>query len=137
MNALTITLGTIGVLLSLVCWFAFISGAWTMVKTIRVGQPAPDRWRPFFPRFKQMLVEFIAHTKMTKFRTVGWAHWLVMVGFLLGAIVWFEAYGQTFDPNFHWPIIGDTAVYHFIDEILGIGTVIGCPKLHAPSIASG
>ena len=125
MNALTITLGTIGVLLSLVCWFAFISGAWTMVKTIRVGQPAPDRWRPFFPRFKQMLVEFIAHTKMTKFRTVGWAHWLVMVGFMLGAIVWFEAYGQTFDPNFHWPIIGDTAVYHFIDEILGIGTVIG------------
>ena len=125
MNALTITLGTIGVLLSLVCWFAFISGAWTMVKTIRVGQPAPDRWRPFFPRFKQMLVEFIAHTKMTKFRTVGWAHWLVMVGFLLGAIVWFEAYGQTFDPNFHWPIIGNTAVYHFIDEILGIGTVVG------------
>ncbi|MBM7459470.1 (Fe-S)-binding protein [Rhodococcus coprophilus] len=125
MNALTITLGTIGVLLSLVCWFAFISGAWTMVKTIRVGQPAPDRWRPFFPRFKQMLVEFIAHTKMTKFRTVGWAHWLVMVGFLLGAIVWFEAYGQTFDPTFHWPIIGNTAVYHFIDEILGIGTVVG------------
>ncbi|MEU5844175.1 (Fe-S)-binding protein [Rhodococcus sp. NPDC047139] len=125
MNALTITLGTIGVLLSLVCWFAFISGALKMVNTIRVGQPAPDRWRPFFPRFKQMVVEFLAHTKMVKFRTVGWAHWLVMVGFMLGAIVWFEAYGQTFDPKFHWPIIGNTAVYHFIDEILGIGTVVG------------
>ncbi|MCR8691655.1 (Fe-S)-binding protein [Rhodococcus pyridinivorans] len=125
MNALTITLGTIGVLLSLVCWFAFISGALKMVNTIRVGQPAPDRWRPFFPRFKQMVVEFLAHTKMVKFRTVGWAHWLVMVGFMLGAIVWFEAYGQTFDPNFHWPLIGDTVVYHFIDEILGLGTVIG------------
>lgn len=125
MNALTITLGTIGVLLSLVCWFAFISGALKMVNTIRIGQPAPDRWRPFFPRFKQMVVEFLAHTKMVKFRTVGWAHWLVMVGFMLGAIVWFEAYGQTFDPSFHWPIIGNTAVYHFIDEILGLGTVIG------------
>ncbi|UYP18441.1 heterodisulfide reductase-related iron-sulfur binding cluster [Rhodococcus sp. Z13] len=125
MNALTITLGTIGVLLSLVCWFAFISGALKMVNTVRIGQPAPDRWRPFFPRFKQMVVEFLAHTKMVKFRTVGWAHWLVMVGFLLGSIVWFEAYGQTFDPEFHWPLIGDTAVYHFIDEILGLGTVIG------------
>ncbi|WP_241384810.1 (Fe-S)-binding protein [Rhodococcus sp. CH91] len=125
MNALTITLGTIGVLLSLVCWFAFISGALKMVNTVRIGQPAPDRWRPFFPRFKQMIVEFLAHTKMVKFRTVGWAHWLVMIGFMLGAIVWFEAYGQTFDPKFHWPIIGNTAVYHFIDEILGIGTVIG------------
>ncbi|MEE2034302.1 (Fe-S)-binding protein [Rhodococcus chondri] len=125
MNALTITLGTIGVLLSLVCWFAFISGALKMVNTIRIGQPAPDRWHPFFPRFKQMLVEFLAHTKMTKFRTVGWAHWLVMIGFMLGAIVWFEAYGQTFDPTFHWPLFGDTAVYHLVDEVLGIGTVVG------------
>lgn len=129
MNALTITLGTIGVLLSLVCWYSFIGGAWKMVSAIRIGQPAPDRWRPFFPRFKQMVVEFLAHTRMNKFRTVGWAHWLVMVGFLLGAIVWFEAYGQTFDPEFHWPLIGGTAVYHFIDEILGLGTVIGIVTL--------
>ncbi|MGW0017507.1 (Fe-S)-binding protein [Rhodococcus sp. NPDC003382] len=129
MNALTITLGTIGVLLSLVCWYSFIGGALKMVNTVRIGQPAPDRWRPFFPRFKQMIVEFLAHTRMNKFRTVGWAHWLVMVGFLLGAIVWFEAYGQTFNPEFHWPLIGGTAVYHFIDEILGLGTVIGIVTL--------
>ncbi len=76
-----------------------------------------------------MVVEFLAHTRMNKFRTVGWAHWLVMVGFLLGAIVWFEAYGQTFNPKFHWPLIGGTAVYHFIDEILGLGTVIGIVTL--------
>ena len=99
MNALTITLGTIGVLLSLVCWYSFIGGALKMVKVVQIGQSAPDRWRPFFPRFKQMVIEFIAHTRMAKFRTVGWAHWLVMVGFLLGAIVWFEAYGQTFNPS--------------------------------------
>ncbi|WP_435278108.1 (Fe-S)-binding protein [Rhodococcus yananensis] len=129
MNALTITLGTIGVLLSLVCWYSFLGGAWKMFSAIRVGQPAPDRWHPFFPRFKQMIVEFIAHTRMNKFRTVGWAHWLVMVGFLLGVIVWFEAYGQTFNPEFHWPLIGGTAVYHFIDEILGLGTVIGIVTL--------
>ncbi|ATQ29079.1 Fe-S oxidoreductase [Rhodococcus ruber] len=129
MNALTITLGTIGVLLSLVCWYSFIGGAMKMVNVVRIGQPAPDRWQPFFPRFKQMLVEFVAHTRMSKFRTVGWAHWLVMVGFMLGAIVWFEAYGQTFDPAFHWPLIGNTAVYHLIDELLGLGTVIGITAL--------
>lgn len=129
MNALTITLGTIGVLLSLVCWYSFIGGAMKMVNVVRIGQPAPDRWQPFFPRFKQMLVEFVAHTRMSKFRTVGWAHWLVMVGFMLGAIVWFEAYGQTFDPAFRWPLIGNTAVYHLIDELLGLGTVIGITAL--------
>ncbi|NRI66932.1 (Fe-S)-binding protein [Rhodococcus sp. MS16] len=129
MNALTITLGTIGVLLSLVCWYSFIGGALKMVKVVQIGQSAPDRWRPFFPRFKQMVIEFVAHTRMAKFRTVGWAHWLVMVGFLLGAIVWFEAYGQTFNPEFHWPIFGNWAIYHLVDEILGLGTVIGITTL--------
>ncbi len=125
MNALTITLGTVGALLSLVCWASFLSGAWRMAKTVQIGQSAPDRWRPFFPRFKQMIVEFIAHTRMQKFRTVGWAHWLVMIGFLGGFLLWFEAYGQTFNPEFHWPLFGNTWVWHLWDEILGIGTVVG------------
>ena len=129
MNALTITLGTVGALLSLVCWYVFIRGGLRMFNIVRLGQPAPDRWRPIVPRFKQMVVEFLAHTKMVKFRTVGWAHWLVMIGFMLGAIVWFEAYGQTFNPEFHWPIVGDTAAYHLIDELLGLGTVIGITTL--------
>ncbi|PPJ36318.1 Fe-S oxidoreductase [Nocardia nova] len=131
MNALTVTLGTIGAVLSLVCWASFIGGVWKIASAIMVGQPAPDRWRPFFPRFKTMLVEFIAHTRMNKFRTVGWAHWLVMIGFLTGMILWFEAYGQTFDPEFHWPIIGNWGIYHFWDELLGIGTVIGIVVLIA------
>ncbi|MDV8023448.1 heterodisulfide reductase-related iron-sulfur binding cluster [Rhodococcus sp. IEGM 1330] len=125
MNALTITLGTVGALLSLVCWYSFIRGGLRMFNIVRLGQPAPDRWRPIVPRFKQMVVEFLAHTKMVKFRTVGWAHWLVMIGFMAGAVFWFEAYGQTFNPEFHWPIVGDWAVYHLMDEILGLGTVIG------------
>ncbi|MBC7305171.1 MAG: (Fe-S)-binding protein [Nocardia sp.] len=129
MNALTITLGTIGAVLSLFCWASFIGGAWNIGKAITIGQSAPDRWRPFFPRFKNMFVEVAAHTRMNKFRTVGWAHWLVMTGFILGAILWFEAYGQTFDPAFHWPLIGNTAVYHLLDEILGIGTVLGIGAL--------
>ncbi|MEU2124583.1 (Fe-S)-binding protein [Nocardia niwae] len=129
MNALTVTLGTIGAALSLLCWASFIGGVRNIVRAIMIGQPAPDRWRPFFPRFKQMIVEFLAHTRMNKFRTVGWAHWLVMIGFIGGAMLWFEAYGQTFDPAFHWPIIGNLAVYHLWDEILGIGTVVGIMTL--------
>ncbi|WP_040792925.1 heterodisulfide reductase-related iron-sulfur binding cluster [Nocardia paucivorans] len=125
MNALTVTLGTLGAALSLLCWASFFGGVRDIVRAIMQGQPAPDRWRPFLPRFKQMLVEFLAHTRMNKFRTVGWAHWLVMIGFLGGAVLWFEAYGQTFDPAFHWPLVGNTALYHLWDEILGIGTTVG------------
>ncbi|MFI6042354.1 (Fe-S)-binding protein [Nocardia sp. NPDC051321] len=129
MNALTVTLGTIGATLSLLCWASFFGGVRSIVRAIMVGQPAPDRWRPFFPRFKQMVIEFLAHTRMAKFRTVGWAHWLVMIGFMGGAILWFEAYGQTFDPSFHWPIVGNWPIYHLWDEILGIGTVVGIGTL--------
>ncbi|MQY30987.1 heterodisulfide reductase-related iron-sulfur binding cluster [Nocardia aurantia] len=125
MNALTVTLGTIGVVFSLLAWASFIGGVGTMVRAIMIGQPAPDRWRPFLPRLKTMIVEFLAHTRMNKFRTVGWAHWLVMIGFLAGFILYFEAYGQTFDPTFHWPVFGNWHIYHFMDEVLGIGTVIG------------
>ncbi|MGY4098361.1 heterodisulfide reductase-related iron-sulfur binding cluster [Nocardia sp. R16R-3T] len=125
MNALTLTLGTIGVAFSLLGWASFVGGVGKMTRAIMIGQPAPDRWRPFFPRFKTMIVEFLAHTRMNKFRTVGWAHWLVMIGFLGGFILYFEAYGQTFDPEFHWPVIGSWGIYHLWDELLGIGTVIG------------
>ncbi|NUS44216.1 MAG: 4Fe-4S dicluster domain-containing protein [Mycobacteriaceae bacterium] len=125
MNALTLTLGTIGALITVVCWASMITGAARIVRTIRLGQPAPDRWRPFFPRFKQMLVEFLAHTRMNKFRTVGWAHWLVMIGFLAGMQFWFEAYGQTFKPEWAWPFIGDQAWFHLGDELLGIATIVG------------
>ncbi|WP_433681395.1 heterodisulfide reductase-related iron-sulfur binding cluster [Nocardia sp. CA-119907] len=125
MNALTLTLGTIGVAFSLLGWASFVGGVGKMTRAIMIGQPAPDRWRPFFPRLKTMIVEFLAHTRMNKFRTVGWAHWLVMIGFLGGFILYFEAYGQTFDPEFHWPILGSWGIYHLWDELLGIGTVIG------------
>ncbi|EFV14223.1 hypothetical protein HMPREF9336_00916 [Segniliparus rugosus ATCC BAA-974] len=125
MNATTITLGTIGVLFSVVAWASFFSGVWRIVRVIRLGQPDRSRLFPVWPRLKQMLVEFLAHTKMVQFRSVGWAHWLVMIGFLGGFPLYFEAYGQTFNPEFHWPIIGDTFLWHLWDEALGIGTVIG------------
>ncbi len=125
MNALTITLGTIGVLVSIPCWAVFVWAVWKIVRTIRLGQPAPDRWQPFVPRLGTMIKEFVAHTRMVKFRTVGWAHWLVMVGFLLGFILVFQAYGQIFSPTFTWPWLGHTLVYHLADELLGIATIVG------------
>jgi len=122
----TVAIGTIAALISLVCWALFLRGVFTMVRSIAQGQKVESQ-RFAYPlkRFGTMMKEFVAHTRMNKFRTVGWAHWLVMIGFLLGSIVAMEAYIQTFNPEGHWPIIGGTAVYHFIDELLGIGTVVG------------
>nr|WP_245537953.1 (Fe-S)-binding protein [Tsukamurella paurometabola] len=122
---MTLTLGTIGAIAFALGWVVFFRGALRMVRIIAKGQPAPDRWTPFIPRAAEVVVEFLAHTKMIKNRTVGIAHWLVMIGFLAGAILWFEALPQTFDPSFHWPVIGSWPVYRLMDELLGIGTVVG------------
>ncbi|HRC50757.1 MAG TPA: (Fe-S)-binding protein [Gordonia sp. (in: high G+C Gram-positive bacteria)] len=129
MSATTITLGLIGALISLVCWANFGRGVSRIARTVAQGQPAPGRFFPFFPRLWTMLKEFLAHTRMNKFRTVGWAHWLVMIGFLGGFPLFFEAYGQSINPEFHWPVIGNTFGWHLWDEILGIGTVVGIVTL--------
>ncbi|WP_149361860.1 heterodisulfide reductase-related iron-sulfur binding cluster [Lolliginicoccus suaedae] len=125
----TLTLGTIAAVVSIPCWIIFWAGAWRMVQTIRLGQPDGTRLFPVWPRFKQLMIEFLAHTRMNKFRSVGWAHWLVMLGFLLGASAWLEAYGETYNPHFHWPIIGDLFIWSLLMEFLGVGTVVGITAL--------
>ncbi|MCF3937318.1 (Fe-S)-binding protein [Gordonia tangerina] len=126
MTSTTIAIGTITTLVSLVCWAIFFQGVGKMVRTISHGQKIDSaRIFPILPRIKTVVVEFAAHTRMAKFRTVGWAHWLVMVGFLLGFIFVFEAYGQAFDPHFHWPWLGTWGPYVLAEEVLGWATVIG------------
>ncbi len=125
MNAQTITLGTVAALISVFCWVMFGSGVWRMVKTIALGQPDRTRNTPVVPRVKQVIVEFLGHVKMLKNRTVGIAHWFVMIGFLGGALLWFEAYGESYSPHFHWPIFGNWKIWQLWSEVLGLGTVIG------------
>ncbi|GAA1482141.1 heterodisulfide reductase-related iron-sulfur binding cluster [Gordonia sinesedis] len=126
MTSTTIAIGTITTLISLYCWAVFGRAIWTMVHTIAQGEKVnSSRFFPILPRIRNVIVEVGAHTRMNKFRTVGWAHWLVMVGFLLGFVFVFEAYGQAFNPEFHWPWLGTWPPYVLAEEILGWGTVIG------------
>ncbi|WP_078293150.1 (Fe-S)-binding protein [Mycobacterium sp. D16R24] len=125
MSTATIILGVIGVTYSLVAWGSFFGGVVKMLRVILSGQPDGTRWRPIVPRVKTVIVEVVAHTRMNKFRTVGWAHWLVMVGFLGGFLHYFESYGQTFNPEFHWPFFGASFAWEVWIEFLGVGTIIG------------
>ena len=125
MGALQVTLGVIGVAVSVVAWGMFVAAVLRQVRTIRLGQPDPTRNGPFLPRLGTLVKEFAAHTRMAKVRTVAPWHWLVMWGFLIGSLVLFEAYGEVFVPAWHWPIIGDWAVWNFVTEVLGVGTVVG------------
>ncbi|MGW4207969.1 (Fe-S)-binding protein [Lentzea sp. NPDC004789] len=122
---LQLVLGLVAVAVSVVAWAVFVAGVWKMIKIIRLGQPDGTRNGPFWPRLRTLIVEFVAHTRMAKFRSVAPWHWMVMWGFLIGSAVLFEAYGEVFDPHFHWPIIGTWSIWLLLVELLGLGTVVG------------
>ncbi|MFM9379363.1 Fe-S oxidoreductase, partial [Gordonia sp. VNK21] len=130
MTTTTVAIGTTAAIISIFCWAIFLRGVTTMVRTIALGQKVEKvRFAHLGSRLVTMIKEFIAHTRMVKFRTVGIMHWLVMIGFLGGFLLWFEAYGQSINPEFHWPWFGDTFGWHLWDELLGIGTVVGITAL--------
>ncbi|MET9628694.1 (Fe-S)-binding protein [Lentzea sp. NPDC006480] len=122
---LQLVLGLVAVAVSVVAWGVFVAAVLKQIKIIRLGQPDGTRFGPFGPRLKTLIVEFVAHTRMAKFRSVAPWHWMVMWGFLIGSAVLFEAYGEVFDPHFHWPIIGTWSVWLLLVELLGLGTVVG------------
>lgn len=125
MGALQLTLGAIGVAVSVYAWGLFVAGVLRMIRIIRLGQPDATRNGPFVPRMRTLIVEFAAHTRMAKLRTVAPWHWMVMWGFLIGSAALFEAYGEVFYPGFHWPIIGTWPLWSLLVELLGLGTVAG------------
>ncbi|MCX7542976.1 heterodisulfide reductase-related iron-sulfur binding cluster [Corynebacterium sp. P5848] len=136
MTSTTVVLGIIGFLLSLPAWFYFLRGASRLFRLVRAGQPLPGRTDRPARRVGTLFKEVVFHSELARKPAIAAAHWLVMVGFLIGFVLWFEAYIQTFWPRGGWPIVSEWGMYHLADELLGIGTVAGIcfligARLHA------
>ncbi|MCK7661750.1 (Fe-S)-binding protein [Corynebacterium antarcticum] len=125
MTSTTVVLGCIGFLLSLPAWFYFLRGASRLFRLVRGGQPLPGRTDRPTRRVGTLFREVVLHSELARKPAIAAAHWLVMVGFLIGFVLWFEAYIQTFRPRGGWPIVSEWGIYHLADELLGIGTVAG------------
>ncbi|MDO4909581.1 MAG: (Fe-S)-binding protein [Corynebacterium sp.] len=123
---LSTTIGLLGVILSLPAWWFFLSGALRLTRFVRAGSPdAVSRTNRPLLRLSTLIFEVASHNELMRRPTTAVAHWLVMVGFLIGSLFWFEAYIQTFNPHGGWPWVSHWEIYHLADEILGLGTVIG------------
>ncbi|AZA10573.1 succinate dehydrogenase/fumarate reductase iron-sulfur subunit [Corynebacterium gerontici] len=130
-------LGIIGIVMSLPAWGMFIAAVARLYRLIASGQPSPGRSNRPLRRFGVMLKEVFFHTEMLRKPAVAIAHWFVMLGFLIGSLVWFEAYIQTFNPAGGWPILSNWSIYHFLEEVLAIGTVLGIAFLFALRLTIG
>ena len=133
----TLIMGVLGIVLSAPAWVLFIRAARRLYLFIAAGQPAPGRTNRLLRRGVQVLKEVFFHTELMRRPAIAVAHWFVMVGFLIGSLVWFEAYIQTFNPAGGWPLLSQWSLYHFAEEILAIGTVLGIGFLFAIRLSTG
>ena len=123
---MTTVFGWIAVAASIPVWLYFFTRVWALFKFIRSGGPTQlKRTDSLGKRLWRVIAEVFGHSHFKGKPLVNAAHWLVMVGFLFGILVWFEAYIQTFAPNKGWPWLSHWPVYHFVEEVLGIATVLG------------
>ena len=123
---MTTVFGWIAIAASIPVWLYFFTRVWALFKFIRSGGPTQlKRTDSLGKRLWRVIAEVFGHSHFKGKPLVNAAHWLVMVGFLFGILVWFEAYIQTFAPDKGWPWLSHWPVYHFVEEILGIATVLG------------
>ena len=100
-----------------------------LIGMYKKGQPDPTRSNDRGRRLRMSVGEIFGHTKMFNFTVVGFAHWFVMVGFvvLLGTLI--TAYGQLVNPEFALPIIGHVWLYEYMVELIAWATGIGIVTL--------
>src|SRR5437763_2128673 len=129
MGAVQLAAAPVALAASLVALAMVARAVWRIVRVIRLGRPAPERFTAKGSRLRTMLVETLGHTRMLKWTVVGAAHWFVMIGF--GALVFTlaEAYGEVFDPNVELPLIGRSAVYGLAMELIAALTGVGIATL--------
>ncbi|MBB4893922.1 Fe-S oxidoreductase [Streptomyces olivoverticillatus] len=94
---------------------------------VRLGQPVPAGTRTDDPKQRTVTVakEFLGHTRMNKWGTVGVAHWFVAVGFLGLLLTIVNAVGQLFQADWLIPIIGDWLPWELWVEGIGTLTTLG------------
>ena len=102
-------------------------------RLVRAGQAAPERLRRDFGRTAEAeVIEVAGQRKLLKWTVPGLAHFFTMWGFMILLFTIVEAYGDLFQPGFHFPGIGTSPVLGFIEDFfatavlvaLGVFTVI-------------
>ncbi|SHN44100.1 (Fe-S)-binding protein [Cryptosporangium aurantiacum] len=129
MDAVQIVATVIALGVAVVGLTLFIRAIATIVRTIKLGAPDYSRTNDKGERTKTMLREFVGHTKMMKWHTVGIAHWFVAFGFILLVATLANAIGQLFAPHWVLPIIGHFWPYELLTEFLSVATVVAIAVL--------
>jgi Fe-S oxidoreductase len=97
---------------------AFVRGIVSIVRTLRIGRPAPERVRPVGPRVWLVVREILGHGRFQFRPGVRVAHWFVMVSFPILFLTLVSGYGQVGDPEYSLPILGHLPPVEWVTEAI-------------------
>ncbi len=123
MGAVQIVATSVTAAITVVALVFVVRAVRRMVAVVRLGQPDPTRSVDPGQRTATMLREIFGHTRMLKWSVVGVAHWFVMVGFILLAVLVLAAYVEVVDPTASLPLIGAWTAYGLVTELLSVAGV--------------
>ena len=107
----------------------FARGIREIVRTVRIGGPAPSRSRPVVARTALVLRETLGHGRFAHKPVVKVAHWVVMVSFPLLFLTLVTGYGQVARPTFALPLIGHLAPLEWAIEAIAWASLLGIGAL--------
>ena len=123
--AMNLTLAVIAYATTVVALVLMLVRTRELIGIYKKGAADPTRSNDRGKRLRMAAGEIFGHTKMFNFTIVGFAHWFVMVGFvvLFGTLI--TAYGQLINPEFALPIIGHLWAYEYFTELIAWATGVG------------
>jgi Fe-S oxidoreductase len=95
-----------------------------LVRLIRVGQPAPERFEGAGARLRAELVEVLGQRKLLKRPLPGIAHFLTFWGFVLLLTTILETWGELFSASFAIPLVGHWPVLGFVQDLVAVAVFV-------------
>ncbi|HET8717825.1 MAG TPA: heterodisulfide reductase-related iron-sulfur binding cluster [Nocardioidaceae bacterium] len=120
MDPVQIIAVVVSLAISVVAIALFVKAVRHIIAVVRLGQPTPNRSADKGARWRTMLKETLAHTRMLQWAAVGVGHWFVFIGFGLLFFTLVTAYGQLFDPHFAIPFLGTFFLYEWVSELFAV-----------------
>ena len=104
---------------------AFVRGATTIVRTVRVGRAAPGRLRPVGTRLATLAREVLGHGRFAHRPLVRHAHWVVMLSFPVLFVTLATGYLQVVSPSAQLPLLGHLVPLEWAVELLAWTSLVG------------
>ncbi len=115
----------IGLAVTVVCVAAAARRFHWISRLVRAGKPAPGRLhRDIGRRVEAEVTEVAGQRKLLQWTVPGLAHFFTMWGFTILLFTIVEAYGDLFDPTFHFPGIGTSPVLGFLEDFFATAVLV-------------